>query len=1123
MEDNKNKILQAWDYKPYVFINTVVSEVYTDIPMEIAFPSKPAPYIPEINKYVTTDYFLNSSLPSVYTYFTVFDNDGKPVAIYGKCARKTNAISVCRYTQAAGWPWSEGELYRDAFDSLLRFGFYSEAEVDALSAGAAAARFGCGQDSAPLDVTFQIHPSALRALVYAAFLRWQRSDPLVRIGVPAQYKGEAYNAYVLSAVRTLYSYFPVGLKAKAGFSSYLPVGKEKNLPSLYFGFVPQEEADSATLFLDGSSLAVYEKMPKTLGKKSLDYFINSLLGMEDPAARQSFIEKVFTDVDGKNKIQGLTPVKYTYFSDTLLLLNHEKSTLEMMPEWIRFCNAPEQYPSSLVPELYNAIKTELNAQVFADYMDAEYPDSMTLEAFAEKYKQITNLCCTSSTLREGFWNRLDAFLTNCRASNAEVLTFLQQQEKGLKRIGLARYQQTYEQWRSRLAVQVKREAFAAMDSFKGSYEQSRQQFKQIRKQAVESLKLAFTPDEAAAILREIQEHGSELTVKSIMAAFLPISRRKVENSAEIQSVISEAEGIFRALETENGPTADEARKLVSDFINVRSQSLGQRDVVKRRIFSELRMQQDYFAAIEIISANMAANNSLEKPDQDAFLAQIRNLKPQTEREYRTVFQSRYGKALTFENLTHLDPLVMACVLKDLSAFFATPYRLGKSNLSARELRDKIVHRQAQVQQFQEGQSLTVDLDGAKLNAELLKTILTPDAGRKISRENLRVVEDGTLALAESGVFGGEEMYAIFAMFIQNDLKIKKLLGLMFAGCFRNASEDDYMRTLEAAYQSLRSQGRKAPVEDISDVLAHQRSADSTAKNAFTRFAKGKARAAGKKGLHPAAISTIVLGVVTVLLIVGSVLLFLACRNKDQTIETLEKQHNAQENDSILKQLYLQQQTIQELEEQLGRPVDLEFVEGSFVSYAMPLHNLAKPDADYDLYQVFNNRYLRLNKDYIVASVNGTDITWSEYFFWECYFASCEAQPITAETFDQDDVQAQVNAALILTHTNLLAPGTPAEAGTSKSIPVLSTPSPEQDLASDVEDIIKLVRTIYGTQMEFNHRASLYFEPLPEVTFPEETAAETIPETVAETTPETSVPEASSDSAAESVDPNAPVG
>ncbi len=817
--------MTATEYQSYGYINTVVSEIYKDIPTEHPFP---AAHLPDLYKYITNEYLLNSSQECVYTYFSVAKGSEPPIGIFSKCAKKKNANSVCRYTQAVGWAWSEGELYRDAFDSILKFGFYSENEVDRAAQGKVLP-FGHGSDAGKIDLNLQIHPSALRVLLCAAFLRWMRSDPLVRIAVPAKYTGELYNTYVLSAVNQLYSYLPVGLRLKAGFSSYLPTGGEKGLPNLYFGFIPESEADKTAVFLDGSSLAVYQNMPKSVGRGPLDYLINALLERTESHQRQLLINTLFADADGRQKIATLTPSKYYYIADTLRLMTHTKSTLEMMPAWFSFCSAPEKYPLSLIPELWDMIRKELTEPVFSDYLEEKYPDAMPLEDYAGSLDKIAVFLEVGPVVNQCFWARTTQILS--KSQNLDAVAFFLKNEKELKKFGKQTYDQHLVDWKKRLikeAISASLDVLEKLDSNATDCQQIQSNSAEIQQKYKQFLASYLQEAESGQVLNAVQLRASDHIAALVHKKFQEVQKMPVDKMEQIQAAIAGTQTLLTQLKGTIGDKAGEARKTLQAFKGDLEAKLNANSTIKKKINSELQTYSDYFKAIAHIFKAMRENRCLEPHDQEVFMKKAREKKPKTENSYFEAYAKSIGQPLTMESLHKQNLLVIRCVLQDLQEFFAQPYSLD-SRSSVQAMYDSIVKRQALIGHFLGVDSITLKLNDAEVGTEKLKSSLILDNVQLTDKEQRGTIE----TLMKAGAYGGADLPKLGALYVEQNQAIKPLLDAISLGCFKNATELEYRLGLEPVCSAAVSNG--VSWEDLESSLGIQKLSNSAVKKAFDKL------------------------------------------------------------------------------------------------------------------------------------------------------------------------------------------------------------------------------------------------------------------------------------------------
>ena len=357
----------------YQYIYTVVKGSYVVLP---SFRKVPSDIEAELARYAGNFVGQSAGIDEDFCYFSLKRAKGLPVLGFGKSQRKLNCASVAKMTQCAAWDWDE-TLLRDRFDEVLRFAFYSEAQVDACAEDESSVP-AFGKGDAPVARDFYDVPltrEAIRAILYGIFSRWLLGKAPVRIAVPAR-ETARYGQYVLSAVRKIYSYFPVVLRGEAGFVSRLQPGMEKNLPRISLIFVPEAMADAKTLFLDGSKPAAFASIPNTTNRRNIDRFIEHLSSLDDPEERKSFLNAVFYDLERKPDMLDTAAGdarQYGNYGEVLLLLDNKGSTEQKIEAWLRFCENAESYPAGAVDQIRTLIDAELSPEALVDYARSKFP------------------------------------------------------------------------------------------------------------------------------------------------------------------------------------------------------------------------------------------------------------------------------------------------------------------------------------------------------------------------------------------------------------------------------------------------------------------------------------------------------------------------------------------------------------------------------------------------------------------------------------------------------------------------------------------------------------------------------------------------------------------------------
>lgn len=314
----------------YLYLNAIVKEVYKDLPCGCPFPAEFGK-----NMYATVsgmDCISNQKIPDVLSFFTLRAKGQASAMVFAKIRKHTNSASVGRFIQSVGWTWNGDLLFRN-LDGILNVGFYTEDEINetALRGGS----FPLPKDRRMnyQEIPLTLSPQVKQAILTTVLLRWLRFEAPLRIAVP---KDVDYNSYVISAMKKIYSLFPVSLRAKAGFCSYLP--SDKNVPdTISIGFVPEEMADSRTLCLDGSSAAACAKLNCGTNSTPMDTFIQYIASVPEDTL-PGFFEEIYEDLEGfgsNEKMLQVIPRDYQAIGMALNILTLTGSLNELVSQWNR--------------------------------------------------------------------------------------------------------------------------------------------------------------------------------------------------------------------------------------------------------------------------------------------------------------------------------------------------------------------------------------------------------------------------------------------------------------------------------------------------------------------------------------------------------------------------------------------------------------------------------------------------------------------------------------------------------------------------------------------------------------------------------------------------------------------
>lgn len=375
----------------YQYINTVVGETYQDL--HDSGNKFPEYCEKSLIKYCTDDLAIRQGAVSeIYTYFTESNGSDIPVIVFSKLEKACHTSSVGRCVQCAGWSWN-GRLLKNNFaENVLGTGFYDEAELIKYSEAKTAVPLMASQNrikAVPAD------KQAIKAVLYAVVVRWLMGGNKISIAVPS---GADYSEYVLGAVNTIYSYFPVGMRAEAGFCSYMTRtdirSREKN--RIYIAFVPEAEADTDTIFLDGTTAtsAINNILERKSGLKKLDKFVEFICSLDDEKRRR-LIDSIYSDVEGNGSIKdfySLQVTKYGNLVEAITLLEADGEIGELLPLWNAFYAEPEKYPASMTDSIREKIHLLLGPDDFKAFLLGQLSGCADISQALVVYQSIDGIC-----------------------------------------------------------------------------------------------------------------------------------------------------------------------------------------------------------------------------------------------------------------------------------------------------------------------------------------------------------------------------------------------------------------------------------------------------------------------------------------------------------------------------------------------------------------------------------------------------------------------------------------------------------------------------------------------------------------------------------------------------------
>lgn len=946
----------------YLYINGVVNETYKDMPCGCPFPEA---YRNMLHATVAAQDWQNPEIPRVISCFTLRTNGEEPVIVLSSVQRHGSTASVARMIQCDGWQWNP-ELLRGQLDQVLHAGFYTEAEV--IEPGK---RFALPKDRTISydDVPIRMPAKVREAVLTAVFLRWMRYDPVLRVAVP---KGVDYNSYVISAVKAMYALFPLGLRAKAGFCSYLPKD-EQAAETVSIGFVPEEMADSRTLFLDGSSAAVCQSLCCGTNNKGLNTLIQYLSQSPD-AERAAFLDEVFRELKGSGEGDQLLKIKpndYAVVGTGLNLLTLDGSLREMMPQWKKdFLDAPERHTATMQSRIRDKIRNAIDPAEFCAMAEESWKRGES-DVFTS-LKDYAPFCQENQPLKDALWETMLKHMT-ARMSFGEVYQMVTRRERDVSCL----LDGEKKDW---LFCKAKNEAFQALQK---EPVKELEQF-EARKAQAQALRAEVAKAPASRNTRELltqvdsyiqalDKQYNALRCRQLSDRFQKIKSMPDKTVQQREEQLQQAKEVQQLLQKlPQSPERDTLCKNLKQFIDKIEAFIRSSGAKFARIQEILSGKKGYFAALEEL--DRVDRNQQEEAEWQNITRQLDKKRPGDAELYAKEFEAFYRKPLILANIAKLGDYACSRVVRDICQLNRIQLRCSADKQADATVR-QIDGAMYLAEKISAEHKVFVAMgNDPNLDTSWLRQMLRLrlDARSMGDPENFKKI---FRSLAQGGAFTGDDMIPALEMFRRCGQKYIQLFRLMLQGCFRDATEAQYLLAYKLILEY--TDGDKTRVlEKMEEALAAEIKTDKAASRAFQEFLKSRAPA--RKGSKAWMITSIALGVLTVALIGAVVLLVLkhAPQNAEpeQTlpVETTMATTAPTEPEVTIPELPDAYAYAMRHEETLDMLYGLSFDEHQAIVEAVLV------EYGDDLMESFE-----ANKGTTLTIGVGVDVSWEEYLFWAC--------------------------------------------------------------------------------------------------------------------------------------------
>lgn len=737
----------------YQYIKSIVNEIYTDLPSRFNFPAE---CMDEIRKYCLDDSFISAGVNDVYTYF-MSSEQGKPVVVFSKTAKKNTAKSVGYYAQCLGWAWSK-ELTKQIPEDVFGSAYMKETEIDDL-----------GRQNADISkitgrVEFkniEVSSEAIRAVLYGVIRRWLIGSAPVRIAVPVN---EEYDSYVVSAVRAIYDFFPMALRLRAGFRSYLP-SEQTGLNKIFIGFIPELESDDGTIFLDGRSNAAYSKyISDGCGIKSIDRLVEHVAHIPG-SERQTFLDEIYEDVEGAGDPQRISSIgveAYDPAGKMLAYMEEGQSFANMFPRWMEFLAQQYKFPAHMRNVILNYIEGHLESEQIFNYAAEKFIYEEETKLVRETAKYFVPLCTTFPQFRHVIYDAVIGRLNNCGFDDS------------------ARKLELFEKFANSIIPQIV------------SYDD-------LAKLKVDSLQDDYNQVCGLPLTTPAQADNAIGALKAILSKISPYESYS------------------------NGKNfAQEIEKRIVELKKKRNSS----DMLYYDSLRAIQMANDYFCKLEEYFKIENRITELEENQQKQLWKEARAARPESIPDYQKAFKGRFGCALTLQNLSKLNKNLCKTIIRDLSSFKEVPVKFQKG-ISADRLNESIVKAEAISDVISENCKVCFEGLPESLSKSDARWLLELNTDG-MSAENRKALSKHLFWLARRGVYSGKDLPAIcqFLCSGENE-KIEEetalnLIDYIEKGCFGNCTADDYWLTFETIFLKLNSE---KPIEKLE--ILRKKIADNT--------------------------------------------------------------------------------------------------------------------------------------------------------------------------------------------------------------------------------------------------------------------------------------------------------
>lgn len=802
----------------YQYIYSVVNGSYVVLLNKQANDNPmPSGVLDELARYSTNYASQQLGIPEEFGFFSMDGKNGTRLLTLSKSQRKANCTSLAKMAQQVGWIISDKfakEQLAPDFDSLVDFGFYSEAQVDELAASGAVPAFGSGAARGAAEpVEVFASEKAIRTILCAVFSRWLRGTAPIKIGVPEKYL-DRYSSYVLTAVKEIYSYFPAALRIETGFVSYLQPGTERNFPRYSIIFVPASMAEPSTVFLDDSNPSAYELLPNKTNRVYLNSLIEHLVSLKDPEVRREAIGSIFEKLENSlGEISKFDDAKQYVSYGIFCAVKSAGSLVEALKIRAGLNEKGINCPDKLKEAVNGEIQKIFSVSELEAYLGQLRSEGADIGRLIAELTDIAEICKGSEESLGIVFGRLSRFVEeeNSRYDNAEkskeIFDELKSRQQLLAATDGKKYDKVITGAGELVAKHIGRMTLEAVS--RSQFVSPVQYVKEtdgIISAAVRAVEPYLKPERRDDFTGSLLGRRKEEACRPVNNKLDAILARPQEQTADIRlrlGEISSVESEIAGLEV-----YEEVRTRIETLRAEFNGKLNASNAKVRDIAEKLAGEKNYFHLLELAAKEIDGEPKEVAEGVRGWLQSFD--RPTAAAAYLDAFEKSSGTAMTQKKLLRLPSAVQKWILEDIS-------RLGSGVVKLEPMGKSISTLQRRVSELGDifGDRLGFSVGKYEYSrGELLKA-LAFDGNRQNDGKKLSSL---CRNLFEAKVFKGRHISSVAEMLEASGESDETILDLLLKANIDAATEGHYLAAIRHYREraGLKPEEIRAKIEEKTD-------------------------------------------------------------------------------------------------------------------------------------------------------------------------------------------------------------------------------------------------------------------------------------------------------------------